>query len=508
MPLHQPQQPLIINNEELQQGMNNSAPIDMWCPLIKNMYQDRASGAWITRWPFVRTKFNAPVEYPVTGLTRWKSSFFYTANGTLYYGDGLSVGAVTGTSPPVFKSFNNFLFVASGGKLQKVNTSFVIANVAEATCPTTSTVVLVDGVYLWVTGDTTDPDYVVRSAEQNEEGVWGTIYSSFGYKDGGNFKMTGLTYGPGEYLIGWKNGEGKKAIGFYDPEDTSFSTDNVPHFFFATDAVAPHTHRAAVYSENVLWIMDKIAGPMAIVGTDATEQIVIDKMSLDIGRRILNGWDMDEYGFAVYYPPDSQIWFFPGPGLSNTINILHTRTGAWSQFIPEGDLSFYSAFYYASTGVLYLGGNDGYIYKYDASGQSAFQDEPGGVATDISQRIKTKVYDPYPFEEEKFSPRVIFNCRVLEDGAGTFRIWGDYGSTIDYSEDITLAATYASLDDWSTYTLDDLSEVGMSSTTLNLSKFEMPRVALNDNFQFDIQMTSGAWAFHSIAANVRPGRYK
>jgi hypothetical protein len=485
--------------ENFSGGMDNSTPASMLpddrCVLIENMYYDYSSGRIRTRWPFRRYSNSALVSSPVNGLYHWNNEFYFAADRKLYYLDSnldpVLLGTI-GNEPPNFLPFNGKLLVASGRTPQYVDTSHTLNDITGTGVPTTLKCLLEQNTSVFGCGNSDYPDRVHQSAVQDET-TWsgtGTAYYDLGFKDD-DLEVIGITHGPYGYIIAWKKGRSKKATWFLDPNESS------PVGRLVSSNESAHTHRGAVRAANMLWIMDTFS-PMAILGTDATEKLIIDPNSLKIGARIAKSWILDDNAFCVSFPTHGQIWFFPRPYDGN-IWILHYLIGAWTKFVPAGILRFYSAFYLPSTKELYLGGNDGYIYKYDISGSGNYEDNPDGTNTDYRQRIITKVYNLFPrHRHELKSP--ILTYRGLKDGSGYFRIYQDHGADMILESTVTYSSSYPTLYDYQDKTLYEARNELLWVSQMRTPLFDKNIEA--NNFQIWLEITTGAIEFQDITLNI------
>ncbi len=293
--------------------------------------------------------------------------------------------------------------------------------------------------------------------------------------------------GPNNNIIVWKRGNSKKATWFFQPSATS------PIARLTSTIYAAKTWRGSCWAANKLWFMDDFS-PLAIAGTDTIDQLIIDPTSIEIGSRIASSWIPTDDSFCVVYPPDSQIWFFNPP--SRDIYILSYIDYSWIKFKSAGALKFYSGYYHPVHKKLYLGGSDGYIYVYETDGTGDYQDNPGGVDTDYTQKMATKIYNPYPkFYNEIKDP--LLNYLGLKSGSGSFRIYKNFGATEAFAEDITISLSYIRCYDYANTYCYDLrrtkawaSQMQSSIKDLNIE---------TDNLQIWLEITSGAIEFHDLS---------
>jgi hypothetical protein len=226
-------------------------------------------------------------------------------------------------------------------------------------------------------------------------------------------------------------------------------------------------------------------------------------VSIEIGNRILDNWAMDTSAWCCAYPPHGQIWFCPNPTVNNLIYVLHYRTGAWTQFVPGNDLNFRSCYYNPVDGTMYLGSTEGFLYKYNTS-DSGYQDETGGVDTDYTQSIYTKVINIDPYREELIK-NPLFTYRSLAAGSATLYLFKEYGNTEEESWPITLSSDFATMSEWSAESMDALAEETMRNTVIVTERMRGHRKNI-DNLQLGLVITSGAIEFHNFVIPVASTR--
>lgn len=494
---HAESQLISITGEQLTGGTNNSSPSvlskqgqEKQCALLENFFYSYNSGKFKTRWPFRRYSSSSLSGGNVDGLTVYDSEFLFSANNKLFYLDGKVpkyIGAI-GTAPPCFSSYNGKLLIGSGTTPQSLTTARVLASITGTDVPTTVTQWLEERAYMWATGNTSYPDRVHRN-QVNNETVWSgsdTAYFDMGYKDD-DLAVIGMMNGPENNIIAWKSGTSKKATWFLNPSDTT------PIARLVSTIYSAKTWRGACWANNKLWFMDDFS-PLAIAGTDSVDQLIIDPASIEIGSRVSSKWKPTADSFCCVYPPDKQIWFFNPP--SNEIWVLNFIDYAWYRFRPAGSLKFYSAYYHPTDQKMYLGGNDGYIYVYETSGEGAYQDEPGGVDTDYTQKIVTKIYTYYPkFHHEIKEP--IINYLGLKDGSGYFRVYKNWGATEALNEALTISLSYPRAYSYASTIAYDARTIKAWASQMQSSIKDYNTEC--DNFQIWVEINSGAIEFHDVS---------
>jgi len=205
------------------------------------------------------------------------------------------------------------------------------------------------------------------------------------------------------------------------------------------------------------------------------------------------------------YPPHAQIWFF--------IRTLHSFavynyiTKAWVKFKPPGSPRWGSAFYVPGDGM-YLGCNDGYIYKYD-TGSTVFKDNTEGVETDIDQQILTKVFEKWARYYSILMKPTTIQYQNLEDGTGTFtakKNWGINPVNSDYNEvALNFTASYTLMPAWAAIKMAAMVSTLMcesGSMNINNINYDSPPV---DNLQFSLDIASGAIKLQNIIIEIQKG---
>jgi hypothetical protein len=478
--------------------MNNSSPPvlsksgqENQCALLENVYYSYNSGKIRTRWPFRRYSTTTLSGSVVDGLTVYDGEFLLSSGQKLFYLDAGKVPhyiGATGSEPPCMVSFNGKLLIGSNTTPQTLSTARALANLTGTGIPTTVKQFLEERAYIWACGDSTYPDRIYRSVVNNEATFSGdgTAYYDMGFKDD-DLVAIGMMNGPNNNIVVWKRGNSKKATWFFQPSDTA------PVARLTSTIYSARTWRGACWAANKLWFMDDFS-PLAIAGTDTVDQLVIDPASMEIGSRISSTWAATDDSFCVVYPPDAQIWFFNPP--KRDIWVLNYRDYAWYKFKPAGSLIFYSAYYHPTLKKLYLGGNDGYVYVYETSGAGDYQDNPGGVDTDYTQKIVTKLYNLYPkYYHEIKEPMV--NYLGLKAGSGYFRINKKWGSVEALSEVLTISLSYPRAYSYiATLGYDArTTKAWASQMQSSLKDFNLEA----DNFQIALEVNSGALEFHDLS---------
>lgn len=387
MPIHwtKHEQEGTVEISDFQGGINVAVPrtqiADNECEWIENFYFDPTDGRLTTRWPIDKYSNSAAVaDTAVKGVYYWNDTWFLICNNNAYYldgsGDPQSIGALNGSSAPTFLPFNDQLLVASGdGTLQAISTSNVISNVSNAS---KGQFLLQKDSCVVLSGDPDNDDRVYQSQPFDETDWTGgsANYADVGYKD--NMAIVGTHEAfDGLYVI-FKRGDNAMRTYFL----TSLS-ETAPVCRNVSDTHCAITHHSIVDAASRVYFAEQRA-ITALQGIDAQGKMVVDPT---VGLKLSSIIDNATSCHAVVYPPDKQIWFIPDTGL-NRAYIYHYLKNAWTAF-SFGSRTCYSAFYHPVDERLYLGMDDGYIYKYMVN-DTSYQDDG---STDYTQWIKTKVFD-------------------------------------------------------------------------------------------------------------------
>jgi hypothetical protein len=225
------------------------------------------------------------------------------------------------------------------------------------------------------------------------------------------------------------------------------------------------------------------------------------------GLKLASTFTATTSGFCTTYPRDSQVWFVPNP-LRNEAYIYHYNIGAWTRF-TFGDRKIYSAFYDSSGDYLYLGADDGFIYRYDRA-TTTYQDTGGNYA----QKFHTKIFTGSTREMNIKAPRLYWSN--LKSGSGNFRLKDTYGTSTKINESITIGNEALEVFDTqvgqsdTTYVYD--TQVGGTSEMEvwpDESTYASHKADYNvsvDNAQFEVFISSGALMIERIVAETAEGR--
>ncbi len=513
---HKEQQPISLPYPS--NGMNISAAAQFLpegqAVLIENFYYDYASGYLRTRYPFRKYTGNILNGAPVTGMIKWNNKIYFTSGGMLYYlggnKDAVYVGTLNGTQIPNFLPFHGYLLIASGGTPQYLTSANALADITGTDVPTTLTQMFELNQSVYAIGNTSYPDYLHKSSVKDET-VWsGGTSENYGltYEEEPSVSVSDLTIigvakAQAGLILVFKRGGGRKATGYFDPNETS------PVWRVVSSNEAAYTWRAHCNAAGFHWIMDEFS-LMAIEGVDTDEKLKINQKSLEIGSRIANNWTLDQYAFCFAYPPHAQIWFRPNVVTSDDIWVLHYLTGAITRFKASGGLRFYSHFYDSSNSTLYLGNVDGHIYTYDLDESGNYQDNPGGTDTDYLQIIKTAIYDPFP-RNLAILKKPSINYRSLVDGTGTLNFYKNYGSTLikdDFADvDFSFTSTYPSMSDYEEEAMADHADEYLWVSDMQTTKipYKSPSV---DTVQMELVINTGAIELKDVNVDLAMGRKK
>lgn len=485
-------------------GMNQSMPAtqiaDNECQLIQNMFLDPRSGKPRSRYPITRYSNSAP-SYgagPVNSLYFWNNSWFFSCNQHLYYldssNDPVHLGNLNGSSRPTYAPYNDKLIIASGGAMQYTTSSY--ADLANVSSGKTCSVVMERFSRVAAAVDTTYPDRIWESNYFSET-TWGSSdYADVGYKDGTS--VIGLAEAfEGMYIVFKRGYSGLKT--YYC---TTLSA-SAPAAALVSDNHSAFTHASIVNANSKIYLIEKHY-VSSLEGVDTQGKVVYNHTP---GLKLSHDFEAKSTAFAVSYPRDSQIWFVPNP-LTATAYIYHYNLKAWTKF-NFGQRLPYSAFYDPVNDYLYLGCDDGYIYKYDWASQT-YSDTAGAY----TQILVTKVFTGNTREIVVKSPIVYWSD--LTSGSGTIYISGDYGSTTKFSGTL-------SLNDFQVYVYDTqaggndelyvyntrLSGSGERFVYSDYSSYSHQVVDYNDvmdNLQIKLEISSGAMILERVVLEIADSR--
>jgi hypothetical protein len=489
-------------------GMNSTTSPqrlpDTQAMLIENFYYDYSSGVLRTRWPFRRHSNSVVDSVPVNGIYYWNTELLFSAGGNLYYldssDDSQLIGTLNGTDPPSFLAFKNKLFIAAGGALQELNTSRALSDTSNA--PSTATSLIEKNAQIGLVGDSANPDRYYECATMDET-TWsgGTSeYYTLGYLDD-DLKLIGVQDGPYGFCIFWKRGTSNQSTWWLNPNMADVTDVRAIR---VSQKETSFTHRSNAWISNKLWFADQYS-LMALGGVDDTENMMIDPQSLEVGSRIARDWVVDSNAFFIVYPPHSQLWIFPR--VADSWWVLDYRTNSIVKFKAAEGLKFYSG-YYQPGEDLWLGGNDGYIYKMDTTGTGDFQDETGGSNNNYIQKYYSKAYEPFPMDEH-IVKRFILDYNGLKAGSGTLSILSGYGSNQiedDHSNvSITYVSSYPTLVEYADETLVDHADEYLWVSQMRSVDIKKHTPGI-DNAQIRLEITSGAIEIRGVNMTIARGR--
>ena len=512
---HKEEADIEIGSEEFSGGMNTSSSPEglvNQVPIIHNMYYEPSSGRLRTRWPFKRYSDTvvAGTSPLITGITYFNNKGYITsldgATHTLHSMSAktpsASLGTLNGVGYPSFQLFGSELCIATGvpggtSVAEEMTTAEVLTDINAA--PDNAIKLLEQDGQLALVGGTTYPDTYFES-EVNNKDIWSggtSTQISCGYLED-NITIHGMCHAAYNHIILFKKGRSWKQMWLINP------TDNDPYAKLITEDIAPHVHRCYARAAGNLWIMDKVQGAMMLKGVDAMEKIVVDPESLEIGQRILRGFNVTDDAWMCVYPPHSQIWFCPDPGTSRIIFVLNYRNGTWVRFLPGGSLAFYCAYFYPNDGYLYLGANDGFVYRYTTDASTSYTDQTGtNTFQSYPQGIRSKIYDLFPYHYHEIKSPII-NMRSIAAGNAIFRIKDDYSQKVALQNKFDFTGFGSTLYDYRGKTL-----YGAVNKTLHTSEVITHWVQQNcnaDNFQYELLVKNGAIEFHSINSQIAKAR--
>jgi len=479
-------------------GVNVAVPrsliADNECEWIENFYFDATDGRLVTRWPLKRYSSSAISGSPsIDGLYYWNGEWLLVASNTLYYLDAnkdpQEIGSLNGTERPSFCPFNDVLVIASGSTIQQLSASRILSDVTNGP---KGTYVMQKNCRLIVTGDPDNPSRVHQSNyfDQTDWAADGSDYADVGYKDG--LSVIGIHEAfDGLYLVFKRSAY---ALATYFMTSLSEAT---PSASKVSDLHCARTHHSVVDAASKVYFLET-NGVSVLVGTDTQGKIVVDPT---VGQKLSGLIETTSSGYAVVHPPDRQIWFVPDPSL-NKVYVCHYMMGnAWTIF-SFGDRKIKSAFYLPNDEHLYLGCDDGYLYRYE-SNDFSFQDEGG---TDYTQIIRTKDFDSPPDRDKVVKVPQLFYAG-LTTGSGVFSVKKTNGSVGAYSSNFTISTSSIKLYAMQSTKLYDTQEDGSSEMFLYDvgSEIQQEKFDVNiplDDFQFKVKISSGGLKVDRIIGNL------
>lgn len=499
---HETQTTLTLDN--FTGGMNKSVPPSLIgadeCETMENMFLDPRSGRPRTRYPIIKYSATAAPS-TINGLYFWKSVWFLTtSSGYMYYLDGslnpVSIGALNGTSRPVFSPYNNKLIVASGGVIQYTQISGTPTALADVASGPVATAVFERYSRLVTIGDSTYPDRVQEGTYGNETTWDAADYGDVGFLDGTSVVGIAEAF-DGLYIVFKRGSSGLKT--YY----VSSLSNTDPKSNLATDGHAPMSHAGVVGVMSKVMVMEQNY-VSALTGTDQQGKILYDQAP---GMKLHASFTSTSSGFAVSYPKDFQVWFIPDPTQSEAY-VYHYTRNAWSMF-TFGSRRIHSSFYDPVEGYLYLGCDDGHVYYYDHSA-TVYADTGGGY----TQRLVTKTFATGDRETVVKSP--IIHWERLSTGSGTFYIYLNYNETSQNWGTISVLGRVfvydtraAGSDPTYVYNTQSGGSDEMYVWDGGGSGHQSQRCDYNiaaDAFQFGVVLTSGALVLDRIVVNIGEAR--
>jgi len=367
--------------------------------------------------------------------------------------------------------------------------------------PSTVSIIFEQYSRLVSSGDSTNTDRIYEGTYADGT-TWNTEdYADIGYLDGTSVVGVAEAF-EGLYIV-FKRGR----CGLRTYYATSL-TDNPPSANLSTDGHAATAHAGVCWAGSRLLVMEDNY-ISALVGTERQGKIEYDPSP---GMKIQGMFNATSSGFAVHYPPDFQVWFVPDPTRPE-VYVYHYLRDAWSLF-KFGSRRVYSACYDPVAGFLYLGCDDGVVYKYNKAATS-YHDHigTGSTETDYTYRLITRSYVTGNREMVLKSPMV--HWYYLDGGTGTLYAKFDYGTETQNWGTLTVS-------DGNVYVYDTRSggsnEMYVYDTRLGGddemyvypgSYHEEQRADYNkpsDTFQFELRFTSGGLSLDRIVSEVSAGR--
>jgi len=343
-------------------------------------------------------------------------------------------------------------------------------------------------------GDSTNPDRI-QEGTYTDDTTWGASdYGDVGYKDGTD--IVGITEAfEGLYIVFKRGDSGLKT--YYA---SSLSSTN-PQARLVSDNHSAFVHAGVSVAEGTVYVIESNI-ISALRGLDAQGKVIYDNT---VGLKLGEAFTATSTAWAVTYPRDAQIWFTADP-ISRIAYIYHYRINAWSEF-NFGARQIYSGYYNPTDDFLYIGCDDGFTYKYDRT-SFAYADTAGAY----DQRLKTKVFTQPQRDVNIKAPMLVW--QNLASGSGSFYVKEDYGKSTVLNDTFTTSNPslfiYDTQDGQSDATdIFDTQEGGTSELYLFPQSYSDTRFQKNmvvNNFQFDIQVSSGGMSIERIVSGMAGGR--
>lgn len=265
------------------------------------------------------------------------------------------------------------------------------------------------------------PDRVYESAYA-DSGSWGANdYVDVGYLD--NTEVVGMCEAfAGLYIVFKRGTAGLKT---YYAESMS-STD--PEVHLVTDGHAARNSRCSINIAGQVYVMEE-NGIATMQGTEAQGKVMFNPSA---GRKIAGLIECTAKGWCAHYPPDGQIWFCPDPESSGAVYVYHYYLDAWTKYIFPNRRP-YAAHYCPDDQMMYIGCEDGYVYRYDRTSE-AYADTAGAY----QQRLVTKTFSAGIREYVVKAPLLYWSN--LAAGSGSIFLRDQYGTQTKVSDTFTISA--------------------------------------------------------------------
>lgn len=494
----------LIELRDFSGGLNLARPMlllaDNEAPWIENFFLDPAGLVLRTRYPLYKWSVEAPEVGIINSLYNWNGYWFFSIGTNLYYmgtdRTPVLLGTLSGSARPTYTPYHGQLIVGSGATLQTIDDGSPPQALAEVSNAPDGTYLMQKDNRVVVAGDPGYPDRVWQSSVGNET-TWtanSDDYCDVGWQD--KMSVIGIAeFADGLYIV-FKRG--LAGLGMYFL--TSLS-ETAPSVKKVSSVHCPVNHQSVVDVLGQLVFMEDSA-ITTLLGTDTQGKVV---PSQEPGKKLGTIKSSTETSWAMVYPPDRQIWFCTPT--YDYVYVYHYQIDAWTYF--SFDVALYSAFYHPSTGYLYFGGDDGFIYRYDKV-PSSYTDD--GVA--YQQTIKTRLVDLTPMRQKIVKdPTLVYE--TLEGCDGTFSIYDDFGRTEVYSKAFTVSGGSPSL--YSTQESEDNITLYSTQTGEAHEMYLVNRVYAStkfpvnlavDELQFKVVVTGGALVLNEIASWITLGRKK
>ena len=459
------------------------APTELYEAL--NFFYDSETGRLATRPGLVAETNTAidPADMQLFAVTAGGTRYIVAASSSKLYklsSASLSlIGSLASSSVPTFTAFNNKLYIASGGTLQKWDGTTLTSNVTSHSC---TIVVAKDGRLF--TNDTSDDDMVWVSGPllDSEWGFPGGAQFQAGFSDGDGI-IAMIPFGH-DLIIA--KGSKQRSLFVLKGVYPNWQMEELAR---GTTTLSQHSYTKA--QKDVL-LLD-VDGLNSLAGVMEYGDLKVDPLGGPVAGYLTA--ELDSTGYIVQWPSQAVALVFPNKTASLAY-VLHYSLSAdvprfrWTRFLFEvGRLT--SAVYDVTADKIYFGCYDGKIYSLSKLAGSTVYTDDGSA---YNQRIATKIFD-MP-EHLLLFKGADFRYESLADGAGTLSlIYDDANTQVDLK---TFTSTKLVVDDWLTPVIGDMDFPSLATPQASATVRTNKRLRVK-NLQIGINMTSGGISISRMA---------